>query len=99
MPPWDAQSWSRMWPPNRGSLADGQGGLLVANTEAAAWMNALDRLIRHPRLCRELAAAGRAILVRAATLATQAESGHALWRVTGTLAGCEPATISQPEMA
>jgi glycosyltransferase involved in cell wall biosynthesis len=65
--------------PFRGSLADGRGGRLVTNTEAA-WTDALDRLIRHPRLRRDLAVGARTALLESGTLAAQAPARLAVWR-------------------
>jgi GT2 family glycosyltransferase/glycosyltransferase involved in cell wall biosynthesis len=65
-------------PAYRGSVADGAGGLLVANTEAA-WCEALSRLIRDPALRVRLAAGGRAELAAQGTLAVQAAARRAAW--------------------
>ncbi|HJS86866.1 MAG TPA: glycosyltransferase [Acetobacteraceae bacterium] len=70
-------------PAYRGSLAEAGGGRLIANTEAA-WIEALDHLIRHARLRRDLAAHARAALLSEGTLAAQASSRLAAFRrVTG----------------
>jgi len=57
----------------RGSLADGPGGLLVANT-AVAWHGALSQLVRDRALRARLARGGFAAYLAAGTLASQAES-------------------------
>ena len=58
-------------PAYRGSLAEAGSRGLVANTETA-WVGALDHLVRHARLRRDLAAHAHATLLRNGTLAAQA---------------------------
>ncbi len=83
-------------PAYRGSLADGRGGLLVANTEAA-WMDALDRLIRHPRLRRDLALGARAAFLEAGTLAAQASARLAAWEAVRSCSTPPPGSLPQGE--
>lgn len=65
-------------PAYRGSLADGPGGLLVENTEAA-WFHAIARLVRDPSLAARLAI-GAACAYRAkGTLLAQAASRRTAW--------------------
>lgn len=63
-------------PAYRGSPADGPGGMLVANT-AAAWLEALCRLIRDAALRRRLGEGGHAAVQARHTLAAQAEARRA----------------------
>ncbi len=69
-------------PAYRGSAADGAGGILVANTEAA-WHEALLRLLRDPGLRARLAEGGRAWLAAHGTLAAQAGVRQAAWGAAG----------------
>ena len=62
----------------QGSLADGAGGMLVANTEAA-WYAALSRLVRDGALRRALADAGRSAFAARGTLAANAAAWRAAW--------------------
>jgi hypothetical protein len=64
--------------PYRGSLADGPGGMLVAN-EPGAWFAALSRLVRDAELRRGLAAGAVAAFNAQGTLASQAETRRAAW--------------------
>ncbi len=73
-------------PAYRGSLAGAGAGKLVANTEAA-WIDALDHLIRHARLRRDLAAGARAALLSGGTLAAQASARLAAFRAVADRAG------------
>jgi GT2 family glycosyltransferase/glycosyltransferase involved in cell wall biosynthesis len=73
-------------PAYRGSLAEAGGGRLVANTEAA-WAEALDHLVRHARLRRDLAAHARAMLLRGGTLAAQASARLAALHAAAGRAG------------
>jgi glycosyltransferase involved in cell wall biosynthesis len=66
-------------PAYRGSVADGTGGRLVANTESG-WFIALCDLIRDAAERQRLAGAGAAALVARDTLAAQAEARRAAWR-------------------
>ena len=65
-------------PAYRGSLADGPGGRLVANTDTA-WYNALSRLIRDDPFRRGLAAGARRWLHTNATLAANAPAWASAW--------------------
>jgi glycosyltransferase involved in cell wall biosynthesis len=65
-------------PAFRGSLADGRGGMLAANTDAA-WYDALALLINNPQLRTALAADARAALRARHTLRSQAAERRALW--------------------
>jgi glycosyltransferase involved in cell wall biosynthesis len=65
-------------PAFRGSLADGAGGMLVANTRAA-WQAALAELIDDPRRRLALAKGARAAFVADHTLAAQAAARKKLW--------------------
>ena len=63
----------------RGSLADGPGGMLVANT-TTDWFAALARLVRDPALRRRVSdGVVRAAFAASATLAAQAEPRRAAW--------------------
>ena len=62
----------------RGSLADGAGGRLVPNTEAA-WYEALSLLIRDATLRRHLADGGGRVLRTSGTLASQSEAWRLAW--------------------
>lgn len=62
----------------RGSLADGAGGLLVANNETA-WFAALSRLIRDPPMRAQLAAGAHAAFAATGTLEAQAAARRAAW--------------------
>jgi len=64
--------------PYRGSLADGAGGVLVANNESA-WFAALSRLIRDPQMRARLAGGARAALAATGTLEAQAAARRAAW--------------------
>ena len=64
--------------PYRGSLADGAGGLLVANNETA-WFAALSRLIRDPPMRAQLAAGAHAAFAATGTLEAQAAARRAAW--------------------
>jgi GT2 family glycosyltransferase/glycosyltransferase involved in cell wall biosynthesis len=66
-------------PAHRGSLADGPGGMLVANTEAA-WFDALCRLIRDAALRRRLAEGARNACAAQHTLAAQALARRVAWQ-------------------
>ena len=65
-------------PAYRGSCADGAGGILVPNTEAA-WCEALGRLVRDPGLRARLAAGGRDWLAAHGTLVAQEAAWRAAW--------------------
>jgi glycosyltransferase involved in cell wall biosynthesis len=65
-------------PAFRGSLADGPGGMLVANTQVA-WQAALAALIDDPRHRLALAKGARAALAAGHTLASQASKRRTLW--------------------
>ncbi len=65
-------------PVYRGSLADGPGGMLVAN-EAGAWYAALSRLVRDPQLLRQYQKGAEAAFLATGTLASQAGSRHQAW--------------------
>ncbi|MBW4092681.1 MAG: glycosyltransferase [Proteobacteria bacterium] len=65
-------------PAYRGSCADGAGGILVPDTEAA-WCEALARLVRDPGLRARLAAGGRDWLAAHGTLAAQTATWRAAW--------------------
>ena len=62
----------------RGSLADGPGGRLVANT-TGDWYEALSRLIRDPVPRRRLAEGGRQAFQTSGTLASQAAVWQRAW--------------------
>ena len=62
----------------RGSLADGPGGFLVKNTEAA-WFHAIARLIRDPNLRARLATSAQAAYQATSTLTAQAETRRNAW--------------------
>jgi len=65
-------------PAYRTALTASDGGLLVANTEAA-WFEALCRLIRDAQLRRRLAAAGGKALAARHTLAAQVVTRRTAW--------------------
>jgi GT2 family glycosyltransferase/glycosyltransferase involved in cell wall biosynthesis len=65
-------------PVYRGSLADGPGGQLVADSEDA-WYNAISWLIRDRAARLRLGEGARAALQQDGTLAAQAVSRRALW--------------------
>lgn len=65
-------------PAYRGSCADGTGGILVPNTEAA-WCEALGRLVRDPGLRARLAAGGREWLAAHGTLGAQEAAWRTAW--------------------
>ena len=62
----------------RGSLADGLGGRLVANTDMA-WYDALSHLIRDAPARRSLAHGGAKALLETGTLAAQADAWRKAW--------------------
>ena len=62
----------------RGSLADGAGGMLVANTDDA-WYNALCRLVRDAALRRTLGQGAWDGLQATGTLGTQLEAWRKAW--------------------
>ena len=62
----------------RGSVADGPGGMLVANTPVA-WHAAVSRLIRDPELRLRLGDGARSGFQERGTLASQAEARRAAW--------------------
>jgi glycosyltransferase involved in cell wall biosynthesis len=66
-------------PAFRGSLADGPGGMLAANSDAA-WYDALTLLLNQPRRRAALAEGGRAALLARHTLQSQAAERRALWQ-------------------
>jgi GT2 family glycosyltransferase/glycosyltransferase involved in cell wall biosynthesis len=61
-----------------GSLADGQGGMLVENTPSA-WYGALSLLAGDPRRRQALAAGGHAAFLTNHTLVAQADARRAAW--------------------
>jgi glycosyltransferase involved in cell wall biosynthesis len=65
-------------PAFRGSLADGPGGMLVANTRAA-WQAALAALLDDPRRRLALAKGARAAFLAGHTLESQATERRRLW--------------------
>jgi glycosyltransferase involved in cell wall biosynthesis len=65
-------------PAFRGSLADGPGGVLVANTRTA-WLSALTDLAGDPRRSLVLAKGARTALLAEHTLACQAAERRRLW--------------------
>lgn len=65
-------------PVYRGSLADGPGGMLVAN-EAGAWYAALSRLVRDRPLLQALQQGAKATLQAKGTLASQARARLKTW--------------------
>jgi glycosyltransferase involved in cell wall biosynthesis len=65
-------------PAFRGSLADGPGGMLVAN-DTASWHSALAMLTDGSRRRHALADGARAALLAEHTLASQAAARRALW--------------------
>jgi glycosyltransferase involved in cell wall biosynthesis len=65
-------------PAFRGSLADGPGGMLVANTPAA-WQAASAALIDDPRRRLALAKGARSAFLAGHTLASQASKRRTLW--------------------
>ena len=65
-------------PAFRGSLADGPGGMLVANTRSA-WHAALSALVDDPRRRLALAKGARAAFLACHTLASQGEERKRLW--------------------
>jgi GT2 family glycosyltransferase/glycosyltransferase involved in cell wall biosynthesis len=65
-------------PVYRQSLANGDGGALVENSESA-WYLALSRLVRDPERCRELGKRAHATFRRDGTLASQANTRRAAW--------------------
>ncbi|HUB14860.1 MAG TPA: glycosyltransferase [Acetobacteraceae bacterium] len=64
------------------SLADGPGGMLVAN-KPEAWFAALSRLVRDGELRRGLAAGAAVAFAEGGTLAGQAEARRAAWLALG----------------
>ena len=66
----------------RGSPADGAGGMLVANT-AAAWYEALSRLVRDHALRRRLAEGGMRRFLETGTLAAQGKAWREAWGQAG----------------
>ncbi|MBV8573496.1 MAG: glycosyltransferase, partial [Acetobacteraceae bacterium] len=65
--------------PYRGSIAEGNGGLLVPNS-TDAWYAAISGLIRNPVLRLSLTEGAQAGYVRSHTLAAQAEQRRKLWQ-------------------
>src|SRR6185312_8168374 len=65
-------------PVYRGSLADGQGGMLVPNTPRA-WHAAMSRFIRNAKLRRSLAARAHQAYLRSHTLLAQAGGRREMW--------------------
>jgi glycosyltransferase involved in cell wall biosynthesis len=72
-------------PAYRGSLADGIGGRLVANTEAA-WFRALHDLIDNTVSRRQLAEGARTVFTAQHTLAAQTQARRAAWLGLGPAA-------------